>query len=117
MDQISQISPNVSKKHSPILCALSHLLIFGASYIYLRLYKRFFIVAVVMFLVGFFLSRFVPYLSYLVLLGVMIDTYMQTKGINDGTVQKEPFSNAKNVGAILLLLALIVASLLGAAST
>jgi hypothetical protein len=43
----------------------------------------------------------------------MVDTYQQVKGINEGTVKREPFSQVKHIGGFLLLLALIAASLLG----
>ena len=98
------------QKHSPLLCALSHLLIFGGAYLYLRLYKRFFLFFATMILLGFIPVAFTP---FVVLFGAMIDTYLQTQGINEGKIQKEPFNNAKHIGGTILIILAVVASLVG----
>lgn len=101
-----------TKKYSPILCALAHLLIFASPYLYLRLYKRFFIAVAAMVVVVFLP---VPYLQFFLFIGAMIDTYMQTQGINMGTVKQEAFDKRKHIGGCLLLIALVIASLVGRA--
>lgn len=112
----SQTGPQeavASKKHSPVLCALSHLLIFGGVYLYLRLYTRFFIFFVAMIVIGFIP---VPYIPFLVLVAAMVDTYLQTKGINEGKIQKEPFHQVKHIGGTVLIILAIVASFIGYSS-
>ncbi len=101
---------STDEKHSPIQCALSHLLIFGGAYLYLRLYKRFFIFFAAMIVIGLVP---VPYISFAVLIAAMIDTYLQTKGINEGKIQKEPFNNPKHIGGTILIIIAIIASFLG----
>lgn len=109
----SPATPVSVKKHSPILCALSHILIFGAVYLHLRLYKRFFAAVGIMAVASFIPMRAV---GYLVLLAAMVDTYQQVQGINDGKIQKEPFDQKKHVGGCLLLIAIIVLSFVARAS-
>ncbi len=105
--------PTANRKHSPILCALSHVLIFGGVYLYLRLYTRFFIFYVAMLISGFIP---VPYLPFLVIVSAMIDTFLQVKGINEGEIQKEPYHKGKHIGGTVLIIASIVASAIGYSS-
>ncbi len=104
---------STDKKHSPILCALSHLLIFGGAYLYLRLHKRFFIFFAAMTVIGLVS---IPHISLVVLIAVMIDTYLQTKGINEGKIHKETFSNPKHIGGTILIILAIITSFLGYSS-
>ncbi len=112
---MEQLNPQgaADRKFSPIQCALSHLLVFGGAYLYLRLYKRFFIFFGAMIIIGLIP---VPYLSFVVLIAAMIDTYLQTKGINEGKVQQEPFNNPKHLRGTVLIILAIIASFLGYSS-
>lgn len=94
--------------YDPILCALSHVLLFGGVYLYLRLYKRFFLAYLLFFAMAIFFSSNIPMMA--VFVGVMIDTYQQVNGINEGTIEQEPHSRSKQIGGILLI---VFALLLG----
>lgn len=93
--------------HDPILCALSHVLLFAGAYLYLRLYKRFFWAYAFIFLTVLFASNI---LMAVVFMGAIIDTYQQVKRINEGTIEQEPYSRSKQIGGVLLI---VFALLLG----
>lgn len=91
--------------HDPILCALSHVFLFAGVYLYLRLYKRFFWAYALIFMTVLFASN-IPII--VVFVGAMIDTYQQAKGINEGTIEQDPYSRAKHVGGILLIVSALL---------
>lgn len=97
----------VSKKHDPFLLAFLQYFALCGIYLYLQLYKRFFIFFTIMIVASVIP---VPYLGLVVGWVAVVDTYIQAKGINDGTIHKETFSGMKRaIGLILIALSVIVA--------
>jgi hypothetical protein len=105
-----------ARRYSPVLMAIANLVIFGAPYLILNLYERFFIVIGVAFLclVAKVLAVKISFLGLaligqfgMVILGLVMvfDTYVQTKKINDGTLSlpmKKSFLSV--LGIVLLVL-------------
>lgn len=103
---------NQKKSYDPILCVLAHLLFFGSAYLYLRLYKRFFIAFALFVFVGLIVPSSIP--LDLMIVGAMVDTYQQVKGINEGAIKQEPYSRVKNtVGILVIVFTIFIAFLVG----
>ncbi len=116
-------TPLAVPKFNPILMALSNVILFGAAYLILHLYKRFFIVYGLMFVVIILISVMnVPLfglvsaslgslLSILLFVFVVIDTYTQTKKIVEGKMPFPPKQKKLSVlGTILIVLFIIAYS-------
>jgi hypothetical protein len=112
---------HTNQKRSPIGNALLNLILFGISYLNLNLYKRFFAVYGILFvLIGFeifsknlatgiqiSLAPFFNYYPFLILFFVFIDTFLKVRKINSGTFQAPPKNKPLSIiGFIFILLIL-----------
>ena len=114
-------NPVCRPKHNPVLMALSNIIMFGAAYLILRLYTRFFIVYGLMFvfvilsalvnipLLGLLFVGLRILLSIVLFVFVIIDTYIQTKKIVDGKILAQPKKEGLTILGVITIIVFIIA--------
>jgi hypothetical protein len=112
-------NPIGKPKHNPILMALSNVIIFGAAYLVLHLYAKFFIVYGLAILLAILTGtasaslaginvggmNILTTISVVLWIAIIIDVFLQTKKINDG---KRSLPEGKKVLNILGVLTIIL---------
>lgn len=97
-------------KYNPFLMALSNVIIMGAAYLVMHLYARFFITYALMFVIVIG-GAFFPGIGLLALilgLVVLIDTFVQAKGITSGAKPVPVKRGALHIFGIIVIALFII---------